>query len=248
MRWALLLLALAPGLILAPAARAAEPLIADLTNHFIAITAGFTGTEVVLFGAVEGGGDIVVVVRGPAHDEVVRRKSKVAGLWINMRETTFAGVPSYYALYSNRPLAEFAPPAMQALHQMGLDHLHFPVLERQRTPQEIADFRSALIRQRQRASLFTEAPGRVSFLGDRLFRVTLAFPANLPTGEYHVDTYLVRDNAVVGAQSTPLTVSQAGLDAEVHDFADRQALLYGIIAVVGAAVAGWLASLPFRNA
>ena len=38
------------------------------------------------------------------------------------------------------------------------------------------------------------------------------------------------------------------IDAEVNDFADRQALLYGIIAVVGAAMAGWLASLPFRNA
>jgi succinyl-CoA synthetase beta subunit len=36
--------------------------------------------------------------------------------------------------------------------------------------------------------------------------------------------------------------------AEVNEFANRWALLYGIIAVIGAAGAGWLASLPFRNA
>lgn len=248
MRRAAILATLMPGLLLAPMARATEPLIADLTSHLIAITTGFTGAEMVLFGAIEGGGDIIVAVRGPARDEVVRRKSKIAGLWINTRKVTFTGVPSYYALYSNRPVAEFAPPALQALHQVGLDNLHFSTTQRKRSPQEIAAFRAALIRQRQREGLFNEAAGRVNFLGDRLFRVSIAFPANLPTGDYHVDAYLVRDNAVVGAQSTPLTVSQAGIDAEVNEFADRQSLLYGIIAVIGAAVAGWLASLPFRHA
>ncbi|HEX7967714.1 MAG TPA: TIGR02186 family protein, partial [Stellaceae bacterium] len=49
-------------------ARAAEPLIADLTSHFIAITTGFTGTNVVLFGATDGSGDVIAIVRGPEHD------------------------------------------------------------------------------------------------------------------------------------------------------------------------------------
>jgi hypothetical protein len=53
---------------------------------------------------------------------------------------------------------------------------------------------------------------------------------------------------VVSGQTSPLVVSQVGVDAEVNEFAERSALLYGIIAVAGAAVAGWLASLPFRNA
>jgi hypothetical protein len=58
----------------------------------------------------------------------------------------------------------------------------------------------------------------------------------------------VRDKAVVNGQTTPLVVSQIGVDAEINEFAQRQALLYGVLAVAGAAMAGWLASLPFRNA
>ena len=40
----------------------AEPLIADLSNHLIAITTGFTGTDVLLFGATDGPGDIIALV------------------------------------------------------------------------------------------------------------------------------------------------------------------------------------------
>ena len=43
----------------------AEGLVADLTSHLIAITTGFTGASVVLFGATDGPGDVIVAVRGP---------------------------------------------------------------------------------------------------------------------------------------------------------------------------------------
>ena len=244
-RWLLVVLLWAA--FAAPAA-AAEPLIADLTTHFIAITTGFTGANMVLFGATDGMGDIIVVVRGPEHDVVVRRKSRVAGLWINTREVVFTLVPSYYAVYSSHPLDEIAPPPVQALHQIGLANLRLGVQGKRQGADEVAAFRAALIREHQRDGVFGEAAGRVHFLGDRLFRADIALPANLPTGEYRVEIYLLREGTVVTAQTSPLFVSQAGVDADVDDFAIRHALLYGIVAVAGAAMAGWLASLPFRNA
>jgi len=56
-----------------------EPLVADLTSHLIGITGAFTGASVVLFGATDGPGDVVVVVRGPEHDVAVRRKRREIG-------------------------------------------------------------------------------------------------------------------------------------------------------------------------
>ncbi|HYM03334.1 MAG TPA: TIGR02186 family protein [Stellaceae bacterium] len=227
----------------------AEPLIADLTSHLIAITTGFTGTNVVLFGATEGEGDVIVVVRGPEREIVVRRKSRVAGIWLNTDEVTFTGAPSYYAVFSNEPLEAMAPPAILALHQIGAANLRLGTLERNRSPEEIAAFRTALVREQQSQGLFADGVGRVNFLpGHRLFRTNITFPANVPTGTYHVEVLLVRDRKVVSAQTTPLVVSQIGIDAEVNEFAERSALIYGIVAVAGAAMAGWLASLPFRNA
>jgi uncharacterized protein (TIGR02186 family) len=230
-----------------PRGAEAQVLSADLSSHVVAITTGFTGTSVVLFGATDGPSDIIAVVRGPDQSVTVRRKSRVAGIWMNTRRMIFSNVPSYYALYSSKPLDEIAPPGMQALHRIGIDNLRFRTGA---TPaaEDRATFRTALLEERQRQGLYSRTPGRVAFLGDRLFRATIDFPANVPTGTYLFEVFLVRDKMVLSGQTTPLVVSQAGFDADINEFAQRQALSYGLLAVSAAAMAGWLASLPFRNA
>jgi uncharacterized protein (TIGR02186 family) len=247
-RWRLaLLLPLAALCIGLPGRADAQALVADLNNHLVAITTGFTGTSVVLFGATDGNGDVIVVVRGPERDITVRRKSKVAEVWVNTRQVTFQSVPSFYSIASNKPIDDIAPPAMRQLHQIGLDSLRLAT-EATLSPQEAEEFRTALLRNAARAGLYPSGIGQVRFLGDKLFRTDIRFPANVPTGTYLVQVFLVRDKAVVAGQTTPLVISELGVDAEVHDFADRFALVYGLVAIALAALAGWLASLPFRNA
>ena len=245
----LVLLLVVAGLALAGAAgpARAQALVADLTSHLVAITTGFTGTSVVLFGATDGNGDVIVVVRGPERDMTVRRKSKVAEVWINTRQVTFQGVPSFYSIAASKPLDDIAPAAVRQLHQIGLENLHLTT-EASLSAKETEEFRSALLRNQARARLYPLGIGQVSFLGDRLFRTDIHFPPNVPTGTYLVQVFLVHDKAVVGGQTTPLVVSEIGLDAEIHDFADRLALAYGLTAIALAALVGWLASLPFRNA
>src|SRR6202007_2257475 len=101
----------------------AEALVADLTSHLIAITTGFTGASVVLFGAIDGPGDVAVVVQGPDREITVRRKSRIAGLWVNSREVTFANAPSFYAVAASRPLEEIVSPATAAFYRLGVTNL-----------------------------------------------------------------------------------------------------------------------------
>jgi uncharacterized protein (TIGR02186 family) len=228
---------------------AAQGLVADLTSHLIAITTGFTGGSVVLFGAVEGGGDIVVTVRGPDRETVVRRKSRVAGIWINTRGIAFADVPGYYAVLSSRPLDQVAPAPVRQLHELGVDNLKLvpAPIDAKARPEQINLFRTALIRNLQTSGLFGTTIGKVNFLGEKLFRATLDFPATVPVGTYLVQVFQIRNGEIVAGQTTPLVISQSGLEAEVNDFATKRALLYGVVAVIIAAMAGWVASILFRN-
>jgi uncharacterized protein (TIGR02186 family) len=224
----------------------AEPLVADLTTHLIAITTGFSGASVVLFGAIDGPGDVAVVVRGPDREMTVRRKSRIAGIWVNSQEVTFASVPSFYFVSASRSLDEIVQPGTAALYRLGVSYLEMK--PEGGAPPEIVDrFAAALVGTQQRAKLFPSSVGKVNFIGERLFRTTIEFPANVPTGTYLVTVFLVRDKDVVSGQTTPLVVSKVGIDADVFSFALRQPGLYGIVAVVTAMVAGWLASLPFRS-
>ena len=68
----------------------AQDLVVDLSDPVVAVTTGFAGARLVLFGATEGRGDLIVIVRGPSQNAVVRRKEKVAGVWVNRAQFVFA--------------------------------------------------------------------------------------------------------------------------------------------------------------
>ena len=233
-------------LLVSPGAARAEAVVADLSSHLIAITTGFTGTSVVLFGATDGPGDVIAVVRGPERDVTLWRKAKFAGIWANAEAVTFTNVPSFYAVAASRPPDELLAPAAAALYRIGSGNLKLQAVT-DVTEERYRLFREALIGTQQRAGVFAAATGKIAFLGERLFRTTISFPANVPTGTYLVEVFVVRDKDVVGAQTTPLVVSKVGIDAAVFDFARDRSLAYGAIAVMMAVVAGWCASLPFRN-
>jgi uncharacterized protein (TIGR02186 family) len=233
-------------LVVAHPAAAASDLVADLSNHLVAITTGFTGTKVLLFGATRGAGDVVVVVRGPRNRQLVRQKDRIAGIWINNAEMSFQGVPAFYRVASSRPLADLVPPPVAARHQIGIENVRLAAPEGA-DADEARAFRDALVRNKQRVELYGKAPGTIVFLGNRLFRTDLYFPANAPVGTYEVQVLLFRGGEVASASMTPLTVSRIGFEAGVFDFAHRHALAYGVLAVLIAVMAGWLAGIIFRN-
>jgi uncharacterized protein (TIGR02186 family) len=221
-------------------------LVAALSNHLVAITTGFSGTDVLLFGAIDGTGDVVVVVRGPESVTTVHRKGRTLGIWANEADMSFANVPGFWALASTSPLQELVPEGVAEFHQLGLANLRLTPLERS-SERRIREFQQALIRNKQRAGLYTEYQGNIAFLGNRLFRTDLWIPANAPIGTYTVSVYLIRDNDLVSAETTPLIVGKVGFEARVFDFAQRLSWAYGILAVLIAAVAGWTANLAFRK-
>jgi len=225
----------------------AEPLVADLSNHLIAITTGFTGTDLLLFGAIDGPGDIVAVIRGPTGQAIVRRMGRLFGIWVNRDSVDFDEVPSFYAIASSRPLASLLTAETAQRYGIGLDNLGIQPPDDANSA-EAADMLAALIRIKVRENLFRPEPGKVIFLGGQLFRADFHFPANVPTGSYLVQVLLLRDGKVASAQTTPLIVSKVGVGADVYQFAHRRAAAYGALSIVIALFAGWMAHLAFRRA
>ena len=223
------------------------PLMADLSNHLVAITSRFVGTDVLLFGATDGPGDIVVVVTGPTRDETVRRKERTGPIWLNTDEVTLTAVPSYYRVVSSRPVEEFAPPALLSREQIGLQNIRMLPANEDAPPEQLAQFRTALIRLKTAQNLYDQGIGAINMMSNRLFRAELHFPSNVPTGTYLVKVFLFREGEVASAQIVPLNISKIGIGADIYDFAHNLAPLYGLLAVLLAASAGWAASAVFRR-
>ncbi|MDP6351764.1 MAG: TIGR02186 family protein [Alphaproteobacteria bacterium] len=225
----------------------ADRLEVDLSQHRIAIEPQFTGAEVLLFGAVDGAGEVVIVLRGPPQPVVVRRKARTAGIWLNRDEIRFSGVPGYYAVAASRPLAEIGTEDIFEANEIGLANLRVTGGEAV-SAAERARFRAALIRNKSRQRLYLDRLGAVAFVGRQLFRANFAFPANVPTGRYRADIFLIESDRLISKRSTTLDITKSGLEAALYRYAHEKSWLYGLLAVTVALVAGWLAGVIFRKA
>lgn len=224
----------------------ANSLVVDVSDQLVAITAGFSGATLVLFGSTEGDGDVVVVVEGPPQNLDVRRKERVAGIWVNARAVSFVSVPAFYHLATSLPQASFARTRAAEELEVALPRITF-ASEDDLEPAERDIFQDALIRNRQAEGLFYSAIGDVSFIGDRLFRTNIIFPANVPTGRYLVRTLLIEGGRVVDEQRTPLLVSKKGISGAIEEFSLEMAWAYALLAIGLAGLAGWMAGVAFRD-
>jgi uncharacterized protein (TIGR02186 family) len=245
--WALA--AAVTALAVAAPALASEDLVSGLSQDTVEITSNYTGTDIVVFGAIEhpedtGGRDVVVVVRGPDADMVVRKKDRVVGIFLNRDQARLMDMPSYYFIASTRPVDKIAASYTLQRYSIGLDNITPSRIVSHHDPEP---FRAALIAHKQHDGLYGETQTGVEFLSPTLFRARIPVPATVPRGQYNVEVYLFRDGTVISAQSTPLFIDQTGLERRLYNFAHESPLSYGLSTVLMATLLGWLSSVVFRR-
>jgi len=240
-----LLLALA-----VPASALAQPLLVDLSRPRVSITSAFRGADVLVFGTIDGPGDVVITVSGTPTRQTVLRKERVFGLWVNAGRQAFDDVPAYYAIAATRPLEDVLPPGgvpgTPVTLEERLESVRAVDAQRRR-PLDLTDFRQGLVAAKRREGLFPDALNPITVVGTRLFRAELRFPSRLPVGDYEVRAYIFRDGQAVAAVSRPLVVSKAGFSARVSEAAHEIAPVYGASAIALALAIGWLAGVVARR-
>ena len=153
----------------------------------------------------------------------MRRKAGSPASGSTATRLAFAQVPGYYAVAASGPLEAIAHPDVLARHELGVEHLKLtPIDAAGLEISEIAAFQDALVRNKQRQNLYSRTPVPVNFIGPRLFRTTLHFPANVPPGIYRVQVFELSDGQVTGAQRSTLVISKIGVEADMFDFAQQQ--------------------------
>jgi uncharacterized protein (TIGR02186 family) len=249
-------LALGAGFTASPAQ--AEKLIVSVSNHRVTVTPNYSGEELVLFGSVEKDPstpstrtsyDLVVTVSGPRADMVTRRKERKLGIWINTDSRQFLQVPTYLALFSNRPFDAIASPEVIRRQQLGLNN----VLLTQRVGSDYADvvpndpFRSAFVRLRAQHGLYREETSAVTFLTPTLFRTGIPLPGEVPIGTYDVEIKLFADGALVTKTETAFEIVKVGFEQFVANSARNNGFFYGLATAFMALMTGWMASIVFRK-
>ena len=232
----------------------AEEIVSGLSQSGVSIDARFDGTSILIYGAAmreekpPAGPllQVIITVAGPDVPIVVRQKERVAGIWVNQGAMAVDGAPSFYAFMTTGPvedilsLSEDQTPDMSIPRAIGAVRLGPGA-------GAASDYLAALQRIRATQGVYRLAPDTVLLLQQSLFRTEVSLPANLIEGDYKVRIFLTRGGAVVDVQESVITVRKAGLERILYRMAQDQPLLYGVIALLLAALAGWAASEVFRR-
>lgn len=235
-------------------AAAPTSLITALSQSRIDINTTFKGADLLVFGAIQypagavpdAPPDIAIVVRGPAEPVTVRRKARVAGIWLNTDRIRFESVPGFYAVATTRPIADLADDRTTAIYEIGIRNLQLSPASGA-SESETRAFETGLIAAKRKARLFVEDAGAVAVTGGVLYRARIAIPAVVPVGDYAAEIHLIRKGRVIASSSVPISIGKSGFERWIYVMAQQHGLAYGMAAVAAALVAGLAASLIMRN-
>ena len=223
-------------------------LVPEVSQANIVLRQGFTGTELLLYGALldprgqraDAVYDVVIVLKGPTEPIRLREKAQVAGVWVNADSTAYRSVPSFYALASSRPVAEIVDERTAAIYELGLEYLQLSPTGTI-NPEEQTRFSAGLVDLRARQGLYAQYDGAVSINQGVLYSARLPIPSNVRPGRYIAETFAIADGRVVVSATAEVQVSKEGFEGFVATEAEENAFLYGLFAIALSLFMGWAA-------
>lgn len=246
---ALLLILLAGPLAAQPSPR----LVTDLSQSRIDISYRFAGAELLIFGAIQYPGGripdeppgIAVVLRGPSDPITVRRKARVAGIWMNTEALRFESTPGFYAVATTKPVRELLDERNAAIYEIGLQHLQLSPATAA-DPETTRSFQDGLIKLRTGEQLFVEQPYGVQVTDRVLYRARIPIPSAVPVGNYQAEIYLIGSDSkgrgrVLARSTAPVIIDKSGFERGIYVFAHENSFLYGLMAIAMALGMGWAA-------
>ena len=209
------------------------PILLDADT--IDVTTKFRGTEISVTTHVEQTNpEIRLVISGPPARLTFRKKARRAGLWINTGKEVLEGASSYVALVGvsekdlNAACARFS---LQTL-----------------IPAETTDL-SWLCNRQQRSlmaaqGLFTVVDPKLGIadLGDGFHRASAFLAPTAKPGTYDLRFWVGEES-----KQTTLDVRRVGLENLILTTAENHRLLYGLLCLILAGLAGYLTNVVFNR-
>ena len=232
-----------------------EPiLVPEVSQNRIEVRQGFTGANLLLYGAViDPAGirgtaeyDIVVVLRGPSEPIRLREKERIAGIWMNADSSDFRSAPSFFAVASSRPIDEIVDPRTAAIYELGTEFIQLSP-SGQIELDEQARFAAGLVELREQQGLYNQDPGGVRISEGVLYQARIALPSNVITGPYTAETFAIADGRVLASATAEIEVEKVGLEGRVVEAAQRYSLLYGLGAILLSLAMGVIAGRVFNR-
>ncbi len=230
---------------------AKEPLLADIVDKDIDITASFDGAKIVIYGVIEqklhNDSILIINVLGPPNSLKIRNKEKYWGLWLaGKNEMIFTNAPGYFASASIKNNLKSIDNSILEDLQIGWDNINISTNYPENN-NKVDIYKNLLKIFYQNRGLY-QVDRNIEVLGETLFKAEFMLPAITPTGIYTVKSFLLDNNGkLISSWNNSVKVSKEGFAEDLFDYSIEHPFLYGLLAALGAILAGYIGSEVFRR-
>ena len=232
------------------ASQASAMLTIKANHDHIDVDYNYHGSTVSVKGVSDPDVDIVVKIATEPTEQSLMRKDKVGGvIWMNVEKLHFKDVPNLYLMRSTKPVDEILSADKRREFRIGLDAIEqTSEVEPAKDEQTAHALFGQFIKYKESRKLYSEDGVKVdmSNAGDgRNYSTIFDWPYQATPGKYEVTVYSVKDGSVVESANAEVVVEQAGAVKFLSDMARNKAVMYGVLSIALALMAGFGVGMVF---
>ncbi|MGI9461528.1 MAG: TIGR02186 family protein [Alphaproteobacteria bacterium] len=207
---------------------------ADLSEHIINMDINFHQKLLLVTGEVENRNEeVVITLIGPRITANLWQKRKLFGIWVNGQKKVFKDIPAFYFwATTDLSLPDRLTDWQKYILLIGdkaLGHNFY---------NQIIDFKDirkyysdGLLETLSNKKVYFPEANRF-FKNKKKFYLPIVLYPETPVGNYHITIYYFLNSQIVRTEQLPLLIEKKGLSSFISRFAEKNSLLYGVIAII----------------
>ena len=233
------------------------PLFPSLGNSFhlsptkIEIGTTFNGTNLYISGKVPDQEEVVVQVLGSTEDAVFKKKGKVFGvLWMTVGHVTFKNTPNVYFVYLSNEISRWKKKKDPRWKDLMLSFSSLLTkIEISPDSKDNKKIFEDFIKLKTKERLYQMVENGVIYekknKDEKVFRCSIFIPPKMPVGTYTLKVLRIKNGEIHLIENEKFKVETKGFPSFISKVAFKHGLIYGILAVCFAIMAGFLMSFIF---
>ena len=219
----------------------------DISENNIKIETNFIGKEVIIFGILNNNQETIMTIKGPEKNAVIQKKERILGFWFNTKKITYNQIPSIFFIASSNEIEDILPTSTIIKEELSFDYLLENKTSQRNFISDISldTWKDNFVRIKKNKNLFKEYD--IEKIDNKLFQTRIFFPAKSIPGEYKVNVYQIKNNLILNNKEKIITLKKSGVGSQIYNFAHKNAVAYGLFAVIFAILSGFLAATLFRR-
>lgn len=227
-----------------------QDLVTTMSDRVIEISSNFSGRTITIFGALSTPLQsashthplsIKMTLLGPDEAIQVRKKHRIAYIWVNTEKQIFAHTPSFAALLTSKNLD-------RGVYETAQSEL-FARLAPQLSQQEAQSdsFATQLIRLRRKQNHVQIKAGAIELLSPTVFVARIELPTTIASGTYLVTTEIFTNTRYLASSVDSFDVRKSGIERFIFEASSDVPWAYGLATLILALFTGWLGSVIFKR-